>query len=122
MLCIILRGHGCDIIVLSIHAPTDDKTDDLKDSFYEELERVVDKFPKCHMKFLLGDFSAEVGREVIYKPMNGNENSYEIGNDKLRHIQKISLSRIQCFEIVTFINLVGHLLMERQSNLPYFDR
>jgi hypothetical protein len=43
---IILRGHWCHIIVLNVHAPTEDKTDDVKDSFYEELERVFDKFPK----------------------------------------------------------------------------
>jgi hypothetical protein len=36
----------CNIIVLSVHAPTEDKTDDVKDSFYEELEHVFDKFPK----------------------------------------------------------------------------
>jgi hypothetical protein len=32
---IILRGHWCDIIVLNVHAPTEDKTDDLKNRFYE---------------------------------------------------------------------------------------
>jgi hypothetical protein len=37
---IILRGHWCPIIILNIHAPTEDKTDDLKDSFYKELEHV----------------------------------------------------------------------------------
>jgi hypothetical protein len=49
---IILRGRWCRIIVLSVHAPTEDKTDDVKDSFYEELERVFEKFPKCHIKIL----------------------------------------------------------------------
>jgi hypothetical protein len=31
---IILRGCSCHIIVLNVHAPTEDKTDDVKDSFY----------------------------------------------------------------------------------------
>jgi hypothetical protein len=39
---IILRGRWCHIIVLNVHAPTEDTTDDVKDSFYEELERVFD--------------------------------------------------------------------------------
>jgi hypothetical protein len=30
--------------------PTEDKTDDVKDSSYEELERVFDKFHEYHMK------------------------------------------------------------------------
>jgi hypothetical protein len=49
-------------IVLNVDAPTEDKTDDVKDRFYEELEQVFDKFPKYHMKILLGDLSAKVGR------------------------------------------------------------
>jgi hypothetical protein len=49
---IILRGRWCHIIVLNVHVPTEDKTDDVKDSFFEELERVFDKFPKYHMKIL----------------------------------------------------------------------
>jgi hypothetical protein len=43
---IILRSRWCDIIVLNVHAPTEDKIDDIKDRFYEELEHVFDKFPK----------------------------------------------------------------------------
>jgi hypothetical protein len=43
---IILRGRWCHIIVLNVHAPTGDKTGDWKKSFFEELERVFDKFAK----------------------------------------------------------------------------
>jgi hypothetical protein len=46
---IILRGLWHYIIVLNVHAPTEDKTDDMKGSVYEELERVYDKFPKYHI-------------------------------------------------------------------------
>jgi hypothetical protein len=45
----------------------------VKDSFYEELERVFDNFPKYHMKILLGDFNAKVGKEDIFKPTIENE-------------------------------------------------
>jgi hypothetical protein len=48
----ILRGRWCNIIVLIVHAPKEDKIDDIKDRFYEELEQVFDKFPKYHMKIL----------------------------------------------------------------------
>jgi hypothetical protein len=33
---------------------------------------VFDKFPKYHMKILLGDFNAKVGREDIFKQRVGN--------------------------------------------------
>jgi hypothetical protein len=70
---IILRATSdwCHTIALNVHAPTKDKTDDVKDSFYEELERVFDKFPKYRIKILLGDFNAKVGREYIFKPAIG---------------------------------------------------
>jgi hypothetical protein len=42
---IILRGRWCNIIVLNVHAPWEDKSYDVKDSFYEELGRVFIRFP-----------------------------------------------------------------------------
>jgi hypothetical protein len=39
---IVLRGRWCNIIVTNAHAPTEEKNDDSKDSFYEELEQVFD--------------------------------------------------------------------------------
>jgi endonuclease/exonuclease/phosphatase family metal-dependent hydrolase len=77
---IILRGYWCHIIALNIHAKTEDKTDDKKDTSYEEVE-VFDKFPKYHMRIFLGDFNAKVGREDIFKPTIGNENIHKISND-----------------------------------------
>jgi hypothetical protein len=35
----------------------------MKGRFYEELEYVFDKFSKDHVRILLKDFNAEVGRE-----------------------------------------------------------
>jgi hypothetical protein len=78
---ITLRGRWSLITVLNVHAQTEDKTDGVKDSFYEELERVFNKFPKHHVKILLGDFNAKVGKEGIFKPTIGNESLHEISND-----------------------------------------
>ena len=50
-----------------MHAPSEEKSEESKDSFYEELEEVFDHFPKYQMKILLGDFNAKVGRENIFK-------------------------------------------------------
>jgi exonuclease III len=36
---IILRGRRCNIIFLNVHAPCEDKADDVKDGFNEELGR-----------------------------------------------------------------------------------
>jgi endonuclease/exonuclease/phosphatase family metal-dependent hydrolase len=71
---IILGGRWCHIIVLNVHATTKDKTDEVKDRFYEELECVFDKFPKYHMTILLGDFNAKEGSGT-------KEGLHEISND-----------------------------------------
>jgi hypothetical protein len=56
-----------------VHARTEDKIDDMKNSLNEELERVLDHFLKYHMKISLGDFSAKVWREDILKSTVGSE-------------------------------------------------
>jgi hypothetical protein len=62
---IVLRGCWCNIIVLNVHAPSEEKSDYSKDSFYEELEQVSDHFPNYCMIIVLGDLKAKVGRENI---------------------------------------------------------
>jgi hypothetical protein len=64
-----------------VHASCEDDLDDVKDSFYEELWCVFNQFRRYDMKILLGDFSAKVGREDIFKPTIGNESSRETSND-----------------------------------------
>jgi hypothetical protein len=89
---IILRGHWCNIIIVNVHAPCEDTSDDIKDSFFEELGRVFDQFPRYDMKIVLCDFNAKVLRKDIFKPTIGNESSHKISNDngvkssKLCHI------------------------------------
>jgi hypothetical protein len=79
---------------LNVHAPTEDKIDDVKDSFYDELERVFNKFPKYHMKILLGDLNAKVGREYIFKPTIVNESLHEISNDNGVRVVNFATSKI----------------------------
>jgi exonuclease III len=81
MLYVILRGCWCNIIVLNVHAPSEDKSNDVKDSFYEELECVFDNFPRYDMKMLLGDFNVKIGRKDIFKLITRNESSHKIDND-----------------------------------------
>jgi hypothetical protein len=65
LLHIVLRGHLRH--VLNVHAATEDKSDNVKGSFYE---CVFDRLCKYHMK---RGFSAKVGREDI------SQNSQEQG-------------------------------------------
>jgi hypothetical protein len=54
------RWH--DIFFPNIHAPTEDKINDKKDSVYKELKRAFSNFLKYHVNILL-DFNVKVCRE-----------------------------------------------------------
>jgi hypothetical protein len=45
------------------------------------MECVYDKFPNHHMKILVSDFNAKVGREDIFKMTIGNKSLHEINSD-----------------------------------------
>jgi hypothetical protein len=70
-----------------------DEIDDLKDSFYKELELAFDKFLKYHINILLGDFNAKLGMGDIFKPTVGNESLHEISNDKGVRIVNFATSK-----------------------------
>jgi hypothetical protein len=105
---IILRGRWCHIIiVLNIHAPTEDNIDDVKDTFYKELECVFNKFCKYHMEIQLGDFSAKVSREDIFK--------LTIGNDSLHGL--IHVNGVRVVNFATSKNLTGKSTVFPHSNI-----
>jgi hypothetical protein len=108
MSCIILKGCWCNIIVVNVHAPCENKSDDIKDSFYEELGHVFDQFPRYDMKILLGDFNTKVGREDIFKPTIGNESSHEISNDNGVRVVNFATSKNLVAKSNTFSQLSFH--------------
>ena len=64
-----------------MHAPSEEKIDESKESFYEELEQVFDHLPKYHTKMLLGEFNAKVGRKNIFNPTIEQERLHQDNND-----------------------------------------
>jgi hypothetical protein len=53
----------------------------VKDSFYEERERVLDKSLKYSRYILLGYLKARICGEDLFKPTIWNESLNEISND-----------------------------------------
>jgi hypothetical protein len=81
---------------------TEDKDDDIKNSFYEELEQIFDQFPRYHMEILLGDFNPKVGREDIFKPIIGNESLHEANNDNGVRVVNFATSKNLIVKSATF--------------------
>ena len=51
-------------------------------------------FPKYHIKIILGDFNANLGREHIFKPTIGNDSMHEDSNDNVVTIVNFATSKI----------------------------
>jgi hypothetical protein len=103
-----------------VHAPIEDKSDNTKDNFYEELEHVINQFSRHHMKILLGYFNMKIGRKDIFKPTTRNESLNQIINDNgvrvVNFATSKNLSRVQCSHITTFINTLGLHMKGRQTH------
>jgi hypothetical protein len=56
-----------------VNAISEEESDYSNESFYEEIEQAFYRYPKYHMKILLGDFNIQVGSKNIFKPTNGND-------------------------------------------------
>jgi hypothetical protein len=80
---------------------------------HEELERVFDKFPMCHMNALLKDFNAKVGGEDIFKPAIGTESLHEIGNDNGVRLVNFATSKNLIVKSTMFPHCNIHILIWR---------
>jgi len=116
MSCIVLRGRWCNIVVLNVHAPSEDKSGDSKGRFVREFRAgFLNNFPKYHMEIDLGDFNAKVGRETIFKPTIGNESLYQDNFDNGDRIVKSATSKnlARYSRTETLVSTPGPLLMGR---------
>jgi hypothetical protein len=117
---IILREHWCNVAVLNVHAPWEDKSNDTKNSFYEESGCAFDQFPRYDTKIMFSDFNTKVGREDIFKSTIGNKTSDKISNDNGVRVVNLAsskkrLSKASSSLTVTFSNTRGPPLNERHT-------
>lgn len=57
---ILLKGNCFNIAVISCYGPTEEKEDEIKDKFYEELEKVCNRLHRHSIKIFLGNFNVKI--------------------------------------------------------------
>jgi hypothetical protein len=92
-----------------VHAPSEEKSGESEDGFYEEVEQVFDHFPKYHMMIILSDFNAKMGGENIFKVMIGNESLHQDNND----------NGVRIVKFATLKNLVESMMLLHRNILKY---
>jgi len=90
---VVQRGRWRNIFVVNVLAPREEISEESKDSFYEELEKVFYHFHKYHMKILLGDFNAKVGRTTIFKSTIGQKRLHQDSNDNRVRLDNFATSK-----------------------------
>ncbi len=81
-LCMIrVKSQFHNITLFSVHAPTEDKPDLIKDVFYDELGTAYASAPANDVKIILGDFNAKIGKEECYAETIGRDSLHEDCNE-----------------------------------------
>lgn len=86
-ICIIrLRMKFFNIAMVNIYAPTEEKEANLKDEFYQQLERSLDALPTNDVKVVLGDCNAKIGKEEQFRSTIGKNSLHDESNDNGRRL------------------------------------
>jgi exonuclease III len=75
-----IKGKYNNITMINVYAPTEDKTEEIKEQFYDDLQSMVDKVPKSDLIIILGDVNAKLGKEPAYQKITGKHTLHEETN------------------------------------------
>ncbi|CAG9839544.1 unnamed protein product [Diabrotica balteata] len=93
-LCILrIKGKFFNISLINVHAPTEEKDEEIKDLFYEDLERAYDNCAKNDIKIIIGDMNAQIGKEICYQDYIGKHSLHDVTNDNGLRLISLAASK-----------------------------
>ena len=117
-----IKGKFFNYSIINIHAPTEDKEDNDKDSFYELLNKVYDSCPKHDVKMVIGDANAQVGKEQEFCPTIGRNSIHETTNNNGERLIDFAASRNQIIGSTMFNHKKIHLATWSSPGKTYFNQ
>lgn len=82
-----------NLILINGYAPTEDKQQDEKEAFYEDLNTIFESIAKSQPKIILGDFNAKIGKEEMYRPTIGKESLHTHSNENGNRLINFAISK-----------------------------
>jgi len=80
-ICILrLKGKFRNITLINVRAPTEEKVEEEKYKFYDDLQKVYDRVPKHDTVIILGDLNAKIGKEKAYGSVTGKSILHDVSN------------------------------------------
>jgi len=64
ILSVRFRGKKANITIVQVYAPTSIASEEEHESFYNDLQCIIDKTPKGDVVMVIGDFNAKVGKHT----------------------------------------------------------
>ena len=65
VISVCFQGKPFNITVIQVYAPTSNAEEDEAESFYEDLQDLLELTPKKYVLFITGDWNAKVGSQEI---------------------------------------------------------
>jgi hydroxypyruvate isomerase len=101
-----IKGRCNNLSIISACAPTEEKTDEEKEKFYEDLQLVHNKIPRHGIVIILGDLNAKIGKEDEYQNVAGKHTLHEISNRNSEWVCEYAVAnkKTVCCTVFMFTN------------------
>jgi hypothetical protein len=105
--------------LINIYTPTEDKEAEIKEQFYEELQRTQDRIPKHDLIIILGDMNAKLGKEKVFSQTIGRHTLHNVSNENGEMVANYAISNNMVlvntnFSIRKFVWERGYPLTNKQ--------
>lgn len=88
-----VRGKFTNISLINVHGPTEESSDEEKETYYEQVERALNACPRYDVKIILGDLNAKIGREPVFRHYAGTHSLHENTNDNGLRVLELAASK-----------------------------
>jgi exonuclease III len=89
-----MKARFFNITFVCVYAPTEEADEEVKDTFYNQLEQEIDQISKHDVKIVIGDLNANVGREEAFHNTVGKESLHEYSNDNGLRLIDFAMSNL----------------------------
>jgi exonuclease III len=87
-----IKGKFHNMTLVNIYAPTEDKEEEIKEQFYEELKRTQNRTPKRDIIIILGDMNAKLGKEKVLSQAIGRHTLHSVSNENGEMVANYAIS------------------------------